>query len=161
MLYLSAMGLLTPVARKIGSISWMPKLLPQIVWLDKLLHRITGGRIGLLVLAGLPGLTLTVPGRKSGVPRSTELLCIPYEGGWLIAGSSFGAPKPPVWAGNLRATQTASVTWKRREIPVEWRELEGDDRARAWAAMLELWPNYDMYAANTDRVIPVFHLTPA
>ena len=32
------MGLLTPLAVKIGSIPWMPKLLPQIVAVDKALQ---------------------------------------------------------------------------------------------------------------------------
>ena len=60
------MGLLTPLAVRIGAISWMPKLLPQVVWLDKNLHRVSGGRVTVLDLAGLPNLNLTVRGRKSG-----------------------------------------------------------------------------------------------
>ena len=47
------MGLLTPLAVRIGAISWMPNL------------------------------ALTVPGRKSGIPRTTPLLCVPHDGGWL------------------------------------------------------------------------------
>ena len=79
------MGLLTPLAVRIGSISWMPRLLPQIVVVDKSLHRLSGGRVTLLDIAGLPNLTLTVVGRKSGIPRSTPLLCVPHDGAWLIA----------------------------------------------------------------------------
>ena len=30
--YAPAMGLLTPLAVRIGALSWMPKLLPQVVW---------------------------------------------------------------------------------------------------------------------------------
>ena len=98
------MGLLTPVAVKIGAISWMPKLLPQIVWLDNAVHKVTRNRYGILDVAGLPNLVLTVPGRKSGIPRSTNLLTVPDGDEWLIAGSYFGAPKPPLWVNNLRAT---------------------------------------------------------
>jgi deazaflavin-dependent oxidoreductase (nitroreductase family) len=86
---------------------------------------------------------------------------VPYQGGWLIAGSSFGAPDPPAWIVNLRAAETATIRYRRREIRVRHRELAGDDRASAWAAMVEIWPNYDLYAARTERVIPVFHLTRA
>jgi hypothetical protein len=39
------------------------------------------------------------------------------------------------------------------------RELEGTDRERAWAALVEHWPNYERYAAEADRVIPIFDLT--
>src|SRR5688572_28770949 len=98
------MGLLTPVAVRIGAISWMPRLLPQIVWVDKNLQKTTKGRVSVLDIAGLPSLSLTVPGRKSGIPRSTPLLCVPYQGASLIAGSYFGGPRTPIWVANLRAT---------------------------------------------------------
>ena len=54
-------------------------------------------------MAGLPSIYLTVRGRKSGVERTTPLLCVPDGGTWLIAGSYFGGPKTPLWVGNLRA----------------------------------------------------------
>ena len=37
------MGLLTPIAVRIGAISWMPKLLPQVVWLDTNLQKADAG----------------------------------------------------------------------------------------------------------------------
>ncbi|KAA1428394.1 nitroreductase family deazaflavin-dependent oxidoreductase [Nocardioides antri] len=154
------MGLLTPVAVKVGSISWMPKLLPQIVWTDNLVHRLTKDRYGILDVAGLPNLVLTVPGRKSGIPRSTNLLTVPDGDEWLIAGSYFGAPKTPVWVANLRATETAAIRYRRRDYTVTWREMLGAEREQAWATMLATWPNFDKYAERTDRVIPVFRLTP-
>ena len=48
------MGVLTPVAIRIGSFEWLPKYLPYIVKIDVLLHFLTRGRVGLLRLAGLP-----------------------------------------------------------------------------------------------------------
>lgn len=155
------MGLLTPVAVRLGSFSWMPKLLPQITWTDTKIQQLSRGRVSILDVAGLPNLMLTVPGRKSGIPRTTPLLCVPYQGGYLIAGSYFGGPKLPAWAINLRATSTATVRYRGREQTVTWRELEGVERARAWEAMNVVWPNYEMYAERADRVIPVFLLTPA
>lgn len=154
------MGLLTPLAVKIGSRPWMPKLLPQITWTDTRLQRVTGGRLGLLDLAGLPSLMLTVAGRKSGVPRTIPLLCVPWQGGWLIAGSHFGAPKAPVWTHNLRAAETVEVRYRRRTHTCTWRELTGEEKARAWAHMVTVWPNYRKYTEWTDRVIPVFLLNP-
>ncbi len=155
------MGLLTPLAVRIGAIPWMPKLLPQIVWVDTNLQKATKGRVSVLDIAGLPSLALTVPGRKSGIPRTTPLLCVPYREGWLIAGSYFGGPKTPLWVGNLRATERARIRFAREDVDVSWTELEGSDRATAWQAMLEVWPNYAKYEERTDRVIPVFHLTRA
>ena len=97
------MNILTPLAVRIGAIPWMPKLLPQITATDKFIQRVSKGRVTILDIAGLPNLMLTVKGRKSGVPRTTPLLCVPYESGNLIAGSNFGGEKKPVWVVNVRA----------------------------------------------------------
>jgi deazaflavin-dependent oxidoreductase (nitroreductase family) len=155
------MGLLTPIAVRLGRTTWMPKLLPQVVWLDKRLSKASRGRFTVLDIAGLPNVTLTVPGRKSGIPRTTPLLAIPYEGGWLIAGSYFGAPYSPAWVANLRATEKARLRVKGEEFDADWRELDGEDRARAWQAMLDHWPNYTLYEQRSNRRIPVFHVTRA
>ncbi|WP_028653542.1 nitroreductase family deazaflavin-dependent oxidoreductase [Nocardioides halotolerans] len=153
------MGLLTPLAVRIGALSWMPKLLPQVVWVDRNLHRLSRGRVTVLDIAGLPNLNLTVRGRKSGVERTTPLLCVPDGDTILIAGSYFGGPKMPLWVGNLRAANgAAQVQFQRRTFPVRATELRDDARAAAWRTMLETWPNYAKYEARTDRLIPVFRL---
>ena len=152
------MGLLTPLAIRIGAIPWMPKLLPQVVWTDRKLQRVTGGRVTILDIAGLPNLVLTVVGRKSGLPRSTPLLCVPHDGGWLIAGSYFGGPNMPVWVGNLRAAGEATIDCDGQRLPVVSTELADDDRAAAWQVMLRTWPNFAKYEERTDRLIPVFRL---
>jgi deazaflavin-dependent oxidoreductase (nitroreductase family) len=145
---------------RIGSLSWMPKLLPQIVWVDRTMQKVSGGRVTLLDLAGLPNLNLTVTGRRSGLPRTTPLLCVPHDGGWLVAGSYFGGPDMPVWVANLRAAGEAEVEVDGEVTPVVARELEGEERAELWEVMLRTWPNFARYEARTDRRIPVFLLTP-
>ena len=155
------MGLLTPLAVRIGAIPWMPRLLPQIVAADKTVQRLSRGRVSVLDIAGLPNLALTVPGRKSGVPRTTPLLCVPHDGGWLVAGSYFGDERMPQWVANLRATDAAEIAWKGTPVPVTWREVAGDERARLWQVMLRTWPNFAKYEERTDRVIPVFFLARA
>ena len=154
------MGLLTPIAIRLGAIPWMPKVLPQIVWFDKHLQKATRGRVPLLRLAGLPNLTLTVVGRKSGIPRTTPLLCVPYQDGWLIAGSNFGGAKPPLWVNNLRAATDAEVLHNGKQVPVTAREVEGEERATMWQVMLRTWPNYARYEKCTSRTIPVFFVQP-
>lgn len=152
------MGLLTPIAVRVGALSWMPKVLPQVVATDKALQKVSRGRVSILDVAGLPNLMLTVPGRKSGIPRTTPLLTVPHAGGWLIAGSYFGGPKMPIWVHNLRATDRAAVVIKGKSLPVTWREVEGQERAAMWQVMLATWPNYAKYEERTDRTIPVFYL---
>ncbi len=158
------MGLFTPLAVRIGAIPWLPRYLPQITATDKFLQRASRGRLTLLRIAGLPGLMLTVRGRKSGRLLSTPLLCVPYREGNLIAGSNFGAPRPPVWVVNVRAAQERGEPVVVRRDGVQHRahprELRGEERARAWERMLRTWPNYRLYEERTDRSIPVFYLDP-
>ena len=153
------MGLLTPLAVKIGSIPWLPRYLRQIMWVDNLIRRVTRGRLTLLDLAGLPNLVLTVPGRKSGIPRSTPLLCAPDGADILIAGSNFGGAKEPIWVKNIEATPEVTILFRRRETPMVVRPIEGDERAAAWSRLVETWPNFLMYERRTDRRIKLFRLT--
>jgi deazaflavin-dependent oxidoreductase (nitroreductase family) len=138
----------------------MPKFLPQIVATDRALQKASKGRVTLLRIAGLPNLTLTVRGRKSGTPRSTPLLAVPRGDDWLIAGSNFGGPKQPVWVVNLEANPDARITVQGRTSDVTARRLEGQERDEAWQHMLKTWPNYAKYEQRTDRRIKVFELKP-
>ena len=153
------MGLLTPLAIRIGALEFMPKLLPQVVWVDTRLHKISGGRVTVLDIAGLPNLNLTVKGKKSGIERTTPLLCVPDGDTILIAGSYFGGPKMPLWVGNLRAADgAAKVEFRKERFAVHATELSDPERAEAWKVMLRTWPNYAKYEECTDRLIPVFRL---
>ena len=158
------MNVLTPLAVRIGATSWMPRLLPQITATDKFIQRVSRGRITILDIAGLPNLMLTVKGRKSGVPRTTPLLCVPYEAGHLIAGSNFGGEKKPVWVVNVRAAAEKGEPVEVRVSGVTHRagvrEVTGAERDRLWEHMIRTWPNYARYAERTDRTIPVFLLEP-
>jgi deazaflavin-dependent oxidoreductase (nitroreductase family) len=154
------MNVLTPVAVRIGAIPWLPRFLRQITAFDMFLQRLTRGRWSLLRLAGLPSLLLTVVGRKSGLPRATPLLCVPWRTGVLVAGSNFGGATTPAWVGNVRAAGRVTMRFGGRTGDAVPHELRGDDRAAAWAHMLRTWPNYQRYADRTGREIPVFYLEP-
>lgn len=148
------------LAVRLGRQPWLPQHLPRIVATDKTLRRLTRGRVTLLGFAGLPELFLIVPGRKSGIARTTPLLTVPHDGGWLIAGSNWGGPTQPVWVTNLRAAEAPTIEIKGRRIEVDARELSGAEREEAWRTLVATWPNYEVYAERTERLIPVFRLTP-
>ncbi|MFL6159946.1 MAG: nitroreductase family deazaflavin-dependent oxidoreductase [Marmoricola sp.] len=153
-------GLLMPLGVRVGAISWMPKLLPQIVWTDKLLQRVTRGRLTILDVAGLPNMMLTTTGRKSGLERSNPLLCVPDGERILIAGSYFGGPKEPLWVKNLEANPEVTVRFRNEITPLTARLLVGEERAEAWPTMVRTWPNFARYEQRTHREIKVFELTP-
>ncbi|GAC69660.1 nitroreductase family deazaflavin-dependent oxidoreductase [Gordonia soli] len=154
------MGVLTPLAVKVGSISWMPKLLPQIVKVDAAIQGVSGRRVSLLDIAGLPNIVMLVPGRKSGVPRLTRLLAVPSGENWLIAGSYFGGPTMPQWVFNVRAADEIEVRHSTSSGRFTPRELHDAERDAAWQELRSVWPNFDLYEKRTERLIPVFLLEP-
>ncbi|WP_109506501.1 nitroreductase family deazaflavin-dependent oxidoreductase [Nocardioides speluncae] len=143
----------------LGGQPWLPRIGGRwIPALDRLLRRLSRGRLTLLTLSGIPELFLIVPGRRSGIIRTTPLLCVPVDGGWLVAGSNWGQPKPPAWLGNLLAADRAEVEYRGRRAVCSAVRLSGDERAEAWQRMLKVWPNYAKYAERTDREIAVVKL---
>lgn len=154
----------TRLAILIGGQPWLPRYAKVIVGLDRLLQRLSRGRVDLLTFAGLPEILLQVPGRRTGLLRSTPLLCVPHtiDGceGWLVVGSNWGAPEPPAWVANLSAAREPLVTYRGRTVVAAARLVTGAEREEIWSHLIEVWPNYAKYAARTGRELPVFWLTP-
>jgi len=151
-------GVLQPLAVRIGALSWMPRLLPAIVRADKALQGATRGRVTILDVAGLPNLMLTTVGRRSGLPRSNPLLCVPDGRRILIAGSNFGGPREPLWVKNIEADPAVTARLRGETFELVARRLDDAERAAAWETMLATWPNFARYEQRTDREIKVFEL---
>lgn len=140
----------------------------------RLFNRFVTTIVRLPVPAG-PWALLTVPGRKSGLPRSTPVALLDDGDGWHLM-----APYGPVdWVRNLRASGSATLTQRGRPIAVSARELPVADaaplvrdtlvRANAIPVMRRLFaPYFDTPTdaplsawAKEARRHPVFRLTPA
>ena len=104
---------------------------------------------------GAPILLLTTRGRSSGEPRTTPLIHRTDDGRWVVVASKGGAPRNPAWFENLKADPEAEIEIKDEKIPVRARAADGEERARLWRHMTEVWPAYDDYQRHTDREIPV------
>src|SRR5689334_6416317 len=93
---------LSALGRAIARIPWVMRTGPVVIVLERVIRRLTGGRHGVLDLAGLPSMELTVRGRKSGLPRTVSLLYVP-DGPerYLLIGSNWGRPEHPSWSANL------------------------------------------------------------
>ncbi|MFD7846384.1 nitroreductase family deazaflavin-dependent oxidoreductase [Nocardia sp. NPDC059764] len=138
---------------------------PLVFALERLARRTTKGRKGILDVAGLPAMELTVAGRRTGLPRTVSLLYTPDlldEKRFLIVSSNWGKPEQPSWSANLRHAEAAELTVRGERFSVRVRELTGDDRDRAWRRALEFWPGYAMEQrlAGTRR-FRLFELTRA
>jgi deazaflavin-dependent oxidoreductase (nitroreductase family) len=104
-------------------------------------------------------LLLTTTGRSSGEPRTTPLIHRTDGERWVIVASKGGAPENPGWYENLQADPHATIEVLGEEIPVVASTASGEERARLWSLMAEVWPAYDDYARKTEREIPVVVLT--
>lgn len=151
---------LSALARVLGTRPWVMRRSAVIVRADRVLHRVSRGRVSLVGLAGLPSVHLTTLGRRSGVPRGTNLLCLPDGGGYVVVGSNWGRRRDPGWTFNLRAHPAATVTVAGRTVPVRARELHGAEYDRMWRRLLAYWPGYGMERETAERDLPIFVLTP-
>ena len=132
------------LARWLGTREWLMRLSTVIIWIESRLRRLTNNRASLVGIAGLPSLQITVPGRKSGVPRTTALLCVPLGESFIVTGSNWGRPKHPVWSANLAAVDHVQTRMGARSQQMSVRLLAGTERERLWQAIVYYWPGYGM-----------------
>ena len=131
-------------------------------WATKLhaaLLRATDGRVGGRLL-GSPVLLLVTTGRRSGLRRTTPLIYLPDGNRQVIVASNGGAAKHPVWWLNLQAHPEATVEIAGRKTRVRATEARGEEKARLWKRLVEMYPSYESYQRRTDREIPVILLDP-
>lgn len=67
-----------------------------------------------------PAMVLTVPGRKTGKPRSTPMTPFEHEGGLYVVAGYPGAD----WASNARAAGAGTLSRGRKSRPVRIVELD-------------------------------------
>jgi deazaflavin-dependent oxidoreductase (nitroreductase family) len=107
------------------------------------------------VFAGAPLLLLSTTGAKSGLRRTNPLVYTTDGGRIVVIASKGGAPSHPDWYRNVVAHPDVTV-----ELPDETFEARasvatGTERQRLFDAQAAKMPNFNEYAAKTDREIPV------
>jgi len=109
----------------------------------------------------LPTLLLTTTGRKSGESRSLPLIYGESGDSFVIIASKGGMPNHPIWFLNLEAKPECDLMVGARAVRARARGAEGEERARLWKMMAEVYPPYDEYQERAgDRTIPVVVLDP-
>lgn len=147
------------IARRAGHARSFARMGRLLVPVDRLVARLTGGRV--IALGVLPSLLITTTGRRSGQPRTNPLLYVPDGDAFVVIGSNWGQRHQPAWALNLIANPAATVTVKGSQIPVRARVTSGAERDRLWQLLVEQWPAYETYVRRAgDRKIPIFRLEP-
>lgn len=118
-------------------------------------------RIGAGFRKPVPTLLLEHRGRKSGRLFTAPLLYLRSGEDLVVVASQGGLPAHPQWYFNLIAHPETRVHMRgRRGVPVLARVVSGEERAKLWSRLVELYADFAKYQAWTDREIPVFVLTP-
>ena len=132
----------------------------------------TGNRIGVWMYRTLDGrlssgsrkvtvLLLTVPGRRTGIPRSTCMRYLRDGDAMLVWGTGSGSPTDPDWFRNLRRVEEADVQVRAEHLRVRVRELVDAERDQVWEdVILREAPAVEKYARRAGRTIPVARLEP-
>ena len=131
------------------------------VALESVLRFASGGRVGVLDLAGLPNVQITTSGRKTGLARTATVQYVPDGDGLVLVGSNWGRERHPSWSANLIATERVVVRRRGRRLVAKVRLLTGVERDKAWATALANWPNYQIAQDRAGgRQFRLFLLTP-
>ena len=126
---------------------------------DPWLLRKTGGRLS--STPHIKQVLLTVPGRRSGEPRTTPLLYFTQGDEVVLIASSFGRDKHPAWFLNVKAHPEVTLTSKgitARYVARE--ETDEAERERLLALAGDMFVAYRGYVQRTSRRIPIVRLRP-
>jgi deazaflavin-dependent oxidoreductase (nitroreductase family) len=99
-------------------------------------------------------------GRKSGRTFITPLIYGNFAGEVVIVASKGGADSHPAWYLNIRDNPQIEFQVATQAFRGTWREPRGEERARVWAYIADVYPPYGSYQASTDREIPIVMMKP-
>jgi deazaflavin-dependent oxidoreductase (nitroreductase family) len=121
--------------------------------------RANQGRVG-EPFEGATLLLLHHVGAKSGKARINPLVYSRDGDRYVVFASKAGAPTNPDWYHNLKAHPDVRIEVGTDTIEVRAEEATGEERDRLFGAQAERSPQFAEYQRKTERVIPVFVLTP-
>jgi deazaflavin-dependent oxidoreductase (nitroreductase family) len=111
-------------------------------------------------MRGKPIILLTSVGAKTGKLRKTPLMRVEHEGRYAVVASRGGADEHPVWYYNLAANDHVELQDGATRKDYRAHEADGAERDAWWERAVAAWPDYANYQTKTERLIPVFVLTP-
>ncbi|CAN5295367.1 nitroreductase family deazaflavin-dependent oxidoreductase [soil metagenome] len=94
-------------------------------------------------------------GRKSGKTFITPLIYGNIGGEVVIVASKGGADNHPAWYLNIAEQPEVEFQVATQAFRGTWREPQGEERAKIWAFIIDIYPPYISYQAATDREIPL------
>ena len=102
---------------------------------------------------------LTTIGAKTGQRRTTPMMFHRDGDRLLVIASNAGAPKDPVWFGNLVRQPQVTVEVGDENYEALATVLSGAEHEQQWAALKAAYPFFADHEQKAGRTIPVVALT--
>ena len=135
---------------------WVLKLMTR---LHVFLHRLSGG--GLNKLGNDEVCFVTMIGAKSGRTLTIPLMYVPHGEGVMLVASQGGAPKNPVWYGNLVKHPDIEVNHRGSSTKLHARLATAAEKPALWPICDQHYAPYADYRTRTTRDIPIFVCEPS
>lgn len=135
-----------------------------LVWIapdvDRLLHALTRGRLGLRV--PMPFASMTTTGARSGLPRTTAVIYFNDGADVIVIASNYGGIRHPAWYHNLKARPQAVLSRGGRSGTYQAAEVSDEaERKRLFELADRVYPGFAPYRVRTaqfGRRIPIMRL---
>ena len=145
----------TAIEERIGSIA-----IRYMSRVNKLLYRLSGGRLfGTWMRGGAIGI-LGHRGRRSGQSFSSPLVYLPDGDRIIVIASKGGMSKHPLWYLNVQANPDCEFEIGATKRPYRARTASPEEKRAYWPRIVAMNPDFDGYQARTTRDIPVVILEP-
>ena len=143
------MSLRARIMRSLGRRAWFAAAGRRFgAPLDRLLYRLTGGRVASTV-GVVPTMLLTTTGRRTGRARTTPVMYVPDGERFVVSSESFGQRRPAAWPLNLTADPRATVQVGSEVHECRARRLDDAEADRYWPRLVAAWPAHEAYRARS------------
>ncbi len=127
--------------------------------LDRLVVRISGGRLAPPSSLAVPTLLLTTVGRRTGEDRTVPLVYLRDRETYLVANARPAGERTNPWVLNIRSSGDGRIRVGKLATRVTVREFDRTEIEHWWPEFVAVWPAFaEHYAATDERY--VFSLEP-
>jgi deazaflavin-dependent oxidoreductase (nitroreductase family) len=122
---------------------------------DRLLYRVTGGKLSLMRASRIPALMLVVT-RPDGVDALIPLQYVSLDGIPYAVGTNWGRVNHPLWSSWLKRNPRCAVNIRGCEYQCRAVFVEDQPREDIWPRLVEKTPYYAQCQRRVQRELRLF-----